>query len=555
MKLFPRVPSAPTAPPTVTVEPELKANQKPLSSLVASARRITSESLRGDTGRSRVTTQEAWQDDAWEMYDLVGEQRFLASTLANRLSKARFYVGAMEGDGTDEPTPVEDEQVQAILKSIGHTSAGLEQIIQRLGVNLFIAGDAWLVGAPPDLLPKSVRQSDVVGRDRRGALPSVDEVNIDELEWRTLSVSEIGATVEGRVTLSFGDGKDDTVAVNPDDVYLLRVWRPHPRRWWRADSPTRSSLPTLRELVGLTMKNNAQIDSRLAGAGLLLIPQSLRSALLAAAGLPEDTEEDPLLDALMDAMMTPIRDRESASAIVPLTITVPDESVDKVKHLTFSTPSDEGDSDKQDKAIRRLALGQDAPPELLLGTAGMNHWGAWLVNEDVVSTHLEPPLALICDAFTTQFLWPVLRALGKAEDEVRRYVVWYDVDHLIVRPNRGSTAQTLHAAGAISAEALRDANGFDENDAPSETAALDPAITTALELVQNAPSLAQDPGLPALVEQVRAVLAGEAAPTPDTNDDGDGDGSDGGEAPDSEPSIPDTDEAPADTPDESMARQ
>src|SRR3546814_19565748 len=84
---------------------------------------------------------------------------------------------------------------------------------------------------------------------------------------------------------------------------------------------------------------------------------------------------------------------------------------------TFHTPFDEETRELREEAIRRLALGQDAPPELLLGVGNMNHWGAWLVQADTINTHVEPPLARFCDAATTQFLRPVLEARGIAEPE------------------------------------------------------------------------------------------------------------------------------------------
>ena len=162
-----------------------------------------------------------------------------------------------------------------------------------------------------------------------------------------------------------------------------------------------------------------------------------------------------------------------------------------------------------------LALGQDAPPELLLGSGGMNHWGAWLVREDVVTTHLEPPLSLICDALTTQYLPPLMRELGYPEDDLEKYVIWYDVDHLIARPNRTQDAKDLYALNEIGGRALREAVGFEEGDAPEEKEVLDPAIEMAFQLVSNTPSLAQTPGLTVLVEQIRAMLKGspEDAPT------------------------------------------
>jgi hypothetical protein len=219
--------------------------------------------------------------------------------------------------------------------------------------------------------------------------------------------------------------------------------------------------------------------------------------------------DDPFTEALIEAMLTPIADRSNASALVPLVLTVPDETTEKFKYLTFSAPLDAEARNMREEAIRRLALGQDAPPEVLLGTGHMNHWGAWLVEEATITTHVEPRLALICDALTSQFLRPVLIAKGMQPEQAEQYVIWYDVDHLIIRPNRTADAKDLHDSGSISDKAYRDAAGFSDDDAPQETAQVDMAVSTALDLVRAAPSLAQTPGLAALVEQIRGVLEGK----------------------------------------------
>src|SRR5690606_14077388 len=129
--------------------------------------------------------------------------------------------------------------------------------------------------------------------------------------------------------------------------------------------------------------------------GLLMVADRIVKALKEARGITDDSEDDPFTDALIEAMLTPISDRSSAAAQVPLVVTVPSDGdrpvSDMMHHMSFDTPLDTSLQPLRDEAIRRLALGQDAPPELLLGTGGMNHWGAWLVREDVVTTHLEPP--------------------------------------------------------------------------------------------------------------------------------------------------------------------
>ena len=261
--------------PTDKPTPLAVIKPKPLSSLVASAQRITSTV----TTRGTVTSsQKPWQEDAWDMYDLVGEQRFLAATLAGRLSQAKLFVGKRDND-TDDPVPLDDsDPTVEVLTAVGNSVAGRAQLINRLGINLFVAGDGWLVGIPHWKVPHSLRQPGFEDVDEPDDLDP-GELPVDELEWHMLSVSEVTSSRDNTVTLRLGENEDEQIKTPLDEVWLIRVWRPHPRKWWEADSPTRASLPVLRELVGLTMHISAQVDSRLAGAGLLVVPQSAQRAL------------------------------------------------------------------------------------------------------------------------------------------------------------------------------------------------------------------------------------------------------------------------------------
>lgn len=475
--------------------------------IVAAAKRLSTSEAKSKNvsvlaGASNV---KGWQEEAWELLDMVGEQRFLSNVLAGQMSRAALYVGRLDPNATPgtRPEKTEDRVLNEVLQAIGGGPSGLGQIISRYSANMFVAGEAWLVGVPPHLLPDNGENEGPQWVDREA--PREESFDLRNMVWKLFSTSEISINATDQVDLKLETGK--TVQTNPEDLWMIRIWRPHPRKAFEADSPTRASLPVLRELLGLTMHIGAQIDSRLAGAGLLLFSTEASAALKRAAGLSEDASEDPLMDALTTAMMTPISDRESASALVPLVVTVPDPEK-AVKYLTFSTELDKEARQLREEAIRRLALSQDAPPELLLGTGSMNHWGAWLVMEETVQTHLVPPLALFCDALTEQYLRPVMAALGY--DDLEEYSVWYDVDHLVVRPNRMQDAKDAHALGIISDEALRDTLGFDEADSISVE---ESAHGLVLDLIAKAPSLASSPGIPVLLENVEGLLAGGALST------------------------------------------
>lgn len=492
--------------------------QNPIrNALVAAAKRLTTKSIKNE---KRGKDKRGWQDDAWDMYRLVGEERFLATTLAGRLAQAKLFVGKVPEDETDDPEEQSSGKAYDVWRAFaGGSRKAKAQIIYNLGINLFVPGEGYVVGIPKQHLMTEEEKleaaekrdpSQGIGPEGVEVPEDVLEVDIADLEWRMLSLTEVHFDKTGEeITLDLDT--DKSIKVNADSIFLIRVWRPDPEKHWEADSPVRSSLPVLRELVGLTMHTSAQLDQRLAGAGVFVVPESARQAFSTAQANEDDAEaEDPFMDALMEAMLTPVSDRASAAALVPLLVGVPDDSTGKFQHITFSSELDKEARPLREEAIRRLALGQDAPPELLLGVGGMNHWGAWLVREDVVTTHIEPPLELICDALTEQYLWPVLEADGMSADEAREYVITYDVAHMIVRPNRLEDAVVLHEAGVISGKALREAGQFEESDAPPvvEGIEIDPVVQAAMDMVSKAPTLLSSPGLPAIVAQLREVIEG-----------------------------------------------
>lgn len=521
---------------------------RPLS-LTASAAKLTAATI-GALSGTKAGVGTDWHTDAWDMYDLIGEQRFLANTLAGRAAQARLFVGTLSRtEPMADPEPTADPQLAAMFDDFGKSAPGRSQILLRALIGYFVAGETYLVGIPEYVIDAASEGVPIEQMRPAGTNPA-DAVDMSSLVWRALSKNEITFKRGGGVELRLAESNGAKVEVLFDELYVMRSWRPHPNKAWEPDSPTRSSLPVLRELTAMTMVVGSMTDSRLAGAGMLLVPDTARKAMLRAQDLPEDSDDDPITEALIEAMSTAISDRASAAAYVPLVVTVPDDTVEKFKHLTFENPFDAAVPQLREEAIRRLALGQDAPPELLLGTGGMNHWGAWLVREDVVTTHIEPPLALFCDTLTTWYLRPMMLAAGYSKEEVEDTVVWYDVSHMIVRPNRGAEAEGIYKLGELSGEALRAANGFDENDAPPADTS-DAAIALAFDMVGKAPSLAQNPGLPVLVDQIRQIMQG-APPAPPEPGDAQpqeevtppADDTTG----DTEGDIPATDSAPADPP-------
>lgn len=470
--------------------------QQPLRrALTAASKKINPSNDNTNIAYGHRNRPAEWQNEAWAIADQVGEVSFVCDLFANGLSQLRLEPARKDPQTkqmirlcdlkTDDLTET-DKLVQTILDDFTSDQDMAE--MQRIwGVQRSIVGEALFVGLP-------MTSSQRPGRPR-------SRKQILDYTWHIYSRAD--------VTELNGVMRICGVEYNPDDVVVIRVWQPSPRLSLQAWSPMRSLLPVLRELVGLTMHVSSQIDSKLAGAGILLLPTS--ATVMGSTPPEDDQEEDPTVAAIMEAMITPIKDRDSAAAIVPLIMTAPDDSVDKIRHISFSNPLDGEAKNLRDEAIRRIALGFSMPPEQLLGLGHASHWSAWLVAEDTVRYQFVPAMKPFVDALLVQFIHPILVESGVDEALAASYGFTIESDALIQRPNKFDEAFEMYKVDAIQLSALLEAGGFRQTDAPEKEAGEDRAVDIALKAVGINPSLYFQPGLPAIVSQVRAVLAGQDA--------------------------------------------
>ena len=428
------------------------------NSLVAAAQVMTAPNVALTASVGKV---HAWQRAAWDYYDGIGELRFGANWIGNAMSRVNLVAAAAPARPGDEPTPIDPSQpeftpVQVRAAEIVGTIAGgastQGQIMSAFGLHLTIAGLAWLVIEPDPQDPLSDRFTHwhVYSSEEVRAAVGGDgiEVQIDERAWRLL----------------------------PPEAVVVKCWRRHPRRSWESDAPTHGVLSVLREIDLLQKHITASAQSRLAGAGLLAIPSE---AVFPPGQGPQSSQnvdpddenitspEDTFVDTLVEAMTVPITDRSSAAAVVPLVVKIPGEYVDKVRHISFATPFDERVLSLMEGAIKRLALGMDIPPEVLTGTSGMNHWGAWQVQEEAITLHIEPLSEVVTNALTVGYLLPALLAEGYSQVEAESVMVWYDTTDLTSRPDKSGVAREAYDRMELSGEALLRELGLSIEDAPT----------------------------------------------------------------------------------------
>lgn len=472
------------------------------------------EVIHGGTGRKRRRApSERWQDSVWELRDEVPEYRFSGDRVARAASQCWLYIAEVPESDDDTPTPVDSGPVYDLGRQMfGDRGASGQQL--RLAVqHLQFNGESNLVF-------------------------SQDE-DTGDMAWTAHSVDELTGTPDN---YRIDDGVEPR-DLTPQEI-VTRCWWPHPRKSGKADAPARAVLPVARELRALTEHTSALIDSRLAGAGLLLVPNDIE-VLAGQASSPKEGDPEGDLDAfvhaLLEAMTTPLQNRDSAAAVVPLVAKVSPDSVDKFKHLSFASTLDPMAKDMREEAIRRIGLGMDSDPQVLLGQGGANHWSAWLVTEDEVKLVISPTVATVCHAFTTGWLRPVLELVDGVNP--RDYLVWFSTDNLALRPDKSQDARALYDAGLLSDEATLRENGFN----PDEDMASDDERNRRLliQLMLADPSFAQ-----AVLDYLGIAIelpdppAPVVAPPPPEEPDTEDDGSSPNDIPDTdtqpEPETPDT---------------
>jgi hypothetical protein len=423
------------------------------SPLVASASRENlSDRKAQEATTARRRQSEAWQKEAWEYHDDIGEISYGFSLVANIASQTDLIPAVVpEGvDGYRSATEVDDltprilrasQMALAALRPEGGTTA---DVIHDIAMNYQVAGECYLMRTPRQL--------------GSGTFTS----------WNVRSVSEI--RVANGKTYFLPDPVSTTgVEINEaTGFYLARLWNPHPRYSTLPHSSMRGVLDLCAELqlINTTFRSTAR--SRL-NSGLLFIPDTL--TVTGAQGYDDidgepEEEFESFETELMDSMTTPIEDETSASAVVPLLVRGPSEAGAAIKYLQFERSFDEQLRTRADRVLERIMQGIDLPKDVVTGLANIKYSNAIKIEESLYRQHVEPLMRRICSALTTAYLRPVLEAQGFSREQALRMAVWYDPSSVVSSPNMPEASRYAHENYLISDEAWLRLNGFETTDTP-----------------------------------------------------------------------------------------
>lgn len=420
----------------------------PSNSLVASAVRYS-----GKVSRIYQPHQ-AWQKEAYRHIAICGEARFAAMFMGHSMGRARLYAADYIEGVLTELGP--ETSAGAAIKGLFNGDSGQNQMLTALGVHLTVGGECFLVGR---------KYRGDADRDR-GIVVEGDGGESDI--WEIVSPLEM--QVKGsQWTIVYGDGYAN-VDLTDEDV-VIRIWRPNPARRIEAESPFKSLLPILAEIEWLTKHIFAQCSSRLAGAGILFMPEEMTFPPPPPVdGKPVEyaTKADGLMLTLADGMLGSLDDPSLPSALVPTVVIAPGEHIDKARLMHFWSELDAASLEMRAAAVHRFALGMDLPPEQVEGMSsnagtgggtsnGVSHWGAWQIEESTIKLHIEPMLELVCNALTIGYLRPSTDGME---------LVKADTSGLRLRPDRSREALQLYDRGALNMKALLRETGFSDEDVP-----------------------------------------------------------------------------------------
>lgn len=452
------------------------AHESPPRSLVASAARITN--LEGRGWRTYRFGDDSWQTEAWRLYDIIGELRFVANWIGAACSRVRIYVAEVDDNGRVQQE-TKNKKVAGLADTLFGDAAHKAEALRLLGINLTIAGDAYVIGRSTDQL--------------------------DSDEWFVLSCSELKKYARSGV-IEMTNYQGEPEKLNPEQDVIIRVWTPHPRRTQWADSPTRAAMPMLFEIERLTKYVFAQIDSRLVSAGLLPIPKE--------TSFPDDDVEIPgaegLTNLLMKTGIMGLKGEGTAAGVMPTVVEMPLEALGKIELIPFASDLSKQAMDLRTEALRRFALAMDIEPSILSGVGEANHWGAWQIMEGQIKIHIEPLMTRICDALTTGYLIPALKRIGQ---DPEKYTYSYDTAPLTVRPERLKETRELYDQGLVSKAEVLLQGDYAISAAPSTEEDLQKFTR---ELMLRDPNLFQIPAVRKVAGYTDDVLPPETVVTPQT---------------------------------------
>lgn len=425
----------------------------PRRALLAAASAVSEQSAEAEGA-----LHQKWQSLAFGYYDKVGECWNPTQFYARSMAKLTFFMGERD-PATNEIVPTKEARVIDLFKPLQQAATGEGGLAANYGRLKFLIGEGRLCQSRPP---------EKIDADSASKHPVWEYLSPTELEVREEGRRILRKTGGTRVGTEYRNISDQEGAGEPapGEMRMWRFHRPHPQFSQQADSPVRSVLDLYEQLWWVTMTERAELQNRVANAGILLIPREIDFEVDDAeyAALGEDPDADPFMVRITGLMVAAISDPTSAAAASPGIVRAPAEmlSPDKFRHLKFfDSNASLFASAREEALVKRISIGLDLPIEEVMGLSMANHWTAWKVDDEKWA-HVQPGAQGFCDDIFRAVMRPLMLANGVQDPD--RFPVMYDNTELVTDPDKGKTAIVLHKDGVLKAKKTLEVNGFDPDE-------------------------------------------------------------------------------------------
>lgn len=402
-------------------------------SLIASAVRM---GLSEEAWRGYRFTDEAWQRQAWDFYDTNPQLHMAVDYIGSAASMIRIFVAEVDENGVRQGEVDTDDEIGALAESLFGGPANKAEMLRGIAESLTVAGECF-----------------IIGKSSRGGMSD---------QWWVAAPGEVRKNGD---IIYVNMGRAVREEITGSDM-VIRVWTPHPRRAFLADSPVRALLGLLYEMEQMQMFIRAQMNSRIANATILPVP----STLAVPKGDNQAVATDDIYQQLFEVITSNLEGKGTAAQVAPILWQMPLaelQAMSGVQPIRFDSPLSDQAIDLRKEQQQKLAIGMNVPVEIQLGGQEMNHWSIWWAGEEFIVKTMQPLFNRIVDALTTAYLSIALRKLGK---DPKRYTYWYDTAPLANSANKLADTLNLYNANPplVSAETVRREGGFTEADAPTQ---------------------------------------------------------------------------------------
>lgn len=393
---------------------------------------------------------------AWKWYDEIGEVHYAISRSARISGYTDFQAVEFAPDGTVAKI-IDTGQPAEIAQSLYSPYGGVRGFVERYYTLLKVPGDMYLLEM----------------KDGGYHLASPDELDVQSFSWYSRERGNLRnvklVTVPGAYGEAAGsDGKNEsafTVNLEPEQ-FIGRIWSPS-KRWVNIPESALHALDTeCSELRDLTLSIKAQLRSRFALAGLLILPPGMSMATnVKKAGRVGGQIAEPTVDLIVAAMTKNVRDLEEAQSLLPIILrsSHPDDA-EKIRHIVMDRQIFQTDLTLRAELIGRILQSLDSNQDSVKGGTEQSHWGAWSAGDDERRVAIVPDIESLCWSATRLIMQ---KKLSEKYPKKGNIGFWYDLSRASMRSNMQEDARQAFDRILVGDPAARRMSGIPESDAPS----------------------------------------------------------------------------------------